>query len=188
MEKPALYRLPFDTSIHPLRISQGHNGPWSHMLQRRVTPLGNTLETDLLHAVDFALPLGTEVRAARDGKIFLFMFGGTWYYEGSDPEIGNNPPPDKGWTNQLLVDHGDETFALYSHLANEFLVTRGQPVRAGDVIARTGRSGWIGNTPHVHLMVLDRTFRKTLLISFSDYDGPLDHQTLLRQGKIWDPA
>jgi murein DD-endopeptidase MepM/ murein hydrolase activator NlpD len=177
------YFLPFDTTKHPIRISQGNNGPWSHFLIKKQHP-GGISETDLIHAVDFALPIGTEVKAARDGRVFGAILSGTWCYEGLDPEIGLNPPP-MGWTNHIIIAHEDETYAIYSHLGNTRFVLDDRIVRAGDVIAKTGRSGWIAETPHLHFQLLNDRFNKSLPIHFSNYSGSLDHATLLKEGKIW---
>jgi murein DD-endopeptidase MepM/ murein hydrolase activator NlpD len=184
MEIEALYQVPFDTSLNPLRISQGNNGPWSHRLLRNTLASGHVIEKDLIHAVDFALPFWTEVRAARSGKVFGAILSGTWFYEGLDPEIGNNPPP-FGWTNQIIIEHDDDTRAIYSHLAAESLVEIREEIKAGQVIARTGRSGWIAQMPHLHLQICNSNFSKSLPIRFKDYQGSLDHETLLREGRIW---
>ena len=151
MQKEAEYFLPFDTSKYPLRISQGRNGPWSHFLIRKQLP-GGIAEIDLINDVDFALPIGTEVRAARDGRVYGALLGGTWCYEGLDPQIGLNPPS-MGWTNHIVIVHEDETTAVYSHLGNEKLVEGHQIVKAGDIIAKTGRSGWIAEIPHLHFQI-----------------------------------
>lgn len=180
----ALYSLPFDTSKYPVRISQGNNGPWSHFRAKKDNPFfpGRFIETDMVYAVDFALPIGTEVKAARGGKILMAYLNGGWVYRGLDPEVGNSQP---GRTNYIQIDHGDGTVALYSHLSREVLVQRKQEVSAGEVIALTGESGWIAEIPHMHFQVNDRSFRRTLPLSFRDYHGSLDHKTLVKEGQIW---
>ncbi len=182
MKSEAQYFLPFDT-VNPTRISQGRNGPWSHSLQRTEITPGNFRETDLLNAVDFALPLKSQVLAARDGIIFNYWLNSTWYYEELDPEIGNNPPP--GSTNYLIIEHTDGTFGLYSHLSSEPLVSRGQRVRQGDVIALTGKSGWIAHIPHLHFQVMDCDFTKSLPVKIKNYNGSLNHDDLVRNNSIY---
>ena len=53
----------------------------------------------------------------------------------------------------------------------------------GTIRGYTGRSGWIGGVPHLHCHVRESDL--TLPVEFIDYHGSLDHQTLLREGKIW---
>lgn len=178
------YLLPFDTSKYPIRISQGNDGPWSHKVFRTTNVFGRSRENSLRYAVDFALPLGTEVRAARAGKILIASLANSWCYEGLDPNIGLNPPPD-GWTNFVLIAHSDDTFALYSHLGTTQLIDLRQEVKAGDAIAVTGKSGWIAQIPHLHFQVSSRNVSESVPFSFRDYEGSLDHQTLLSQGQIW---
>lgn len=189
MINEAEYVLPFDINAYPIRVSQGRNGSWSHFLHTR-RPAARPdvcLETDLTHAVDFALPLGTEVRAAREGLITDYWLGSNWYYEGLDPKIGNNPP--LGSTNFLIIQHKDGTIAWYSHLGRNMPVRRGQPVRAGEVIAVTGQSGWIAQIPHLHFQVNTPgkllTSQRSISVTFRNYDRNLDHETLLREGHIW---
>lgn len=186
MSSEAKYYLPFDTSKHPVRISQGRNGPWSHFVQEFTTPLRPSMifKTDLLNAVDFALPLGSEVRASREGVIESVYLESDTYYEGLDPEIGNNLA--RGSTNFIVVFHPDKTRSIYSHLNREEIAKPRQLVIPGDVIAYTGKSGWIAEIPHLHFQVWDRISPlRTLPVIFEDYNGPLDHETLLGENKIW---
>jgi murein DD-endopeptidase MepM/ murein hydrolase activator NlpD len=183
MIENAGYYLPFDTFKNPIRISQGRNGPWSHFLIKREAPAmpGSFIETDLINAVDFALPVGTPVLAAREGRVLDYWLWSDWCYEGLDPKIGNNVP--RGSTNYLVIKHNDDTYAWYSHLGNQALVERNQIVLPGTVIGVTGKSGWIAEIPHLHFHI--NQGRSTIPVDFVNYQGSLDHQTLLREGKIW---
>lgn len=184
MESMPLYLLPFDTSINPVRISQGRNGPWSHFLHRKILRSGVAIETDLTHAIDFALPLGTPVLAAREGRVLSMWHRSTWCYQGLDPNIGNNPPIMS--TNLVIVDHQDGTNAIYSHLNGDQVVEIGQEIKAGQQIAFTGESGWIAEVPHLHFQVMiDSTL--SLPVSFIGLEVPLDHQKLIRLKLLYDP-
>ncbi len=142
------------------------------------------METDLIYAVDFALPLGSEIRAAKDGVVFDYYLGGDWCYQGLDPEIGNNPPPLS--TNFMILMHEDGTMTWYSHLSNEVLVKRGQVIKKGEIIAKSGLSGWVAGIPHVHFQANTRALpRNSTPILFEEWPYPLDHNTLDKQGKIW---
>ena len=105
-----------------------------------------------------------------------------WVYKGLDPEVGNSRPM---MTNFIQIEHDDGTVALYSHLGKDVLVRTGREVALGDVIAITGESGWIAEVPHLHFQVNTEDFKKTLPILFRDYRGSLDHDTLVREGRIW---
>ena len=48
---------------------------------------------------------------------------------------------DSGYGNQVIIDHGNGFTTLYAH-CNELMVTAGDEVRKGDVVATTGNSGW----------------------------------------------
>lgn len=78
---------------------------------------------------DLAVPIGTRVKAANNGKVVfaqkLTAFGGT-----------------------VVIDHGQGVHTLYFHLS-KFLADVGQTVGKGDVIALSGNSG-ISSGPHLH--------------------------------------
>ncbi len=180
------YRVPFDTSNSEVRISQGNNGPWSHFVQERELPGRPDVKakTDLAYAVDFALPFGTLIRAARAGLVFAVYVGSDYFYEGRDPNIGNNIP--MGSTNLVMIEHVDGTRGTYSHLSGEAMVYRNQRIEVGEVIGRTGRSGWIGRIPHLHFQVTNiKAGWASVPIKFEDCPGSLDHGELMRMGRIY---
>lgn len=82
------------------------------------------------YGVDIATPTGTPVKAPADGVVSLthddmFYSGGT-----------------------LIVDHGHGLSTSYLHL-HKILVTEGQAVKQGDVIAQVGATGRVTG-PHLH--------------------------------------
>lgn len=163
------YILPFDTDANSVQISQGRNGPWSHF----VHPNGQ----DSINAVDFELPFGTSILAARDGIVVGIIGESDLVYSGTDPKIGLGLPP--GSTNLVAIQHKDQTIAYYIHLEmRSACVTQGQKVKQGDEIGLTGRSGWIGPHPHLHFQVNQRDSRESLPVIFENYDGPLEHNEI----------
>ncbi len=83
--------------------------------------------------MDIAAPYGTEIYAAADGEVIAAGWnnGGYGYF--------------------VKIDHGDGYSTLYGH-ASEVLVSEGQKVSAGDVVALVGSTGdSTGN--HLHFEV-----------------------------------
>jgi len=79
--------------------------------------------------VDFAVDIGTDVIAADTGKV---------------EEVGYQ----SGYGLTVTIDHGDGVISLYGHLS-ETLVEPGQIVRQGDLIAKSGNTGF-STGPHLH--------------------------------------
>ena len=72
--------------------------------------------------IDISVPEGTPVAAAQSGTVI---------YSGSELE---------DFGNLILVSHAGGWVSAYAH-ASETLVKRGQKVRRGQVIAKSGRTG-----------------------------------------------
>lgn len=85
--------------------------------------------------VDIGAGHGQPVYAAADGKV---MFSG-----------GN---PDYGYGYYITIDHGSGLATLYGH-NSQLLVSHGQEVKKGDVIAKIGSTGW-STGPHLHFEVI----------------------------------
>ena len=116
-----------------LRIGQGWGGSFSHS------------DNENRHAVDFTVPEGTPVLAARDGTVMQvearFAGGGL----GSTDDIGR--------ANFVRILHDDGTMALYAHLAPGGVQVRaGERVRRGQRIGTSGNTGYSGG-PHLHFAV-----------------------------------
>jgi len=136
------YLLPL-TKDTPIAIDQGFAGSFSHD------------DDENRYAIDFAVPVGTAVLAARDGVV-MQVIG----HHLDAPR--NNPAQHRGAgpadtrlrdANLLRVIHDDGTMAVYAHLQRDgAVVAPGQRVRTGQHI------GWSGNTgfstgPHLHFAV-----------------------------------
>jgi murein DD-endopeptidase MepM/ murein hydrolase activator NlpD len=168
------YRLPFEPQGE-VKISQGWNGPFSH---------GNNAPnmTDMTYAVDFQVPLGTPVLAARGGRARLVVDDKTEYYDGDDRQRGLSTR-----TNFVSLEHeGSEgkEYTIYSHLAPGSVpdrIKRGDEVKEGEIIGRTGQSGW-APVPHVHFQALTRDPEsgrlKSRPVQFKGYDGPLEDKDI----------
>lgn len=126
-----LYRLPFADA--PVRVDQGFDGAFSHH------DLANR------YALDFALPEGTPVLAAREGIVLEV--------EGGFAEGGPDRERDAGQANLVRILHRDGSMAVYAHLAPAGITVRpGQWVKAGERIALSGHTG-LSTAPHLHFAV-----------------------------------
>lgn len=106
---------------------------WIMPVTGYVLTSGYGMRDGVLHpAQDFAVPIGTPVRA---------MSSGTVIYAG----------PESGYGNLLVLQYWDGTVSKYGHL-NSFLVHAGQSVNAGQVVAYSGNTGY-STGPHVHIEI-----------------------------------
>ncbi len=142
------YRLPI-SSLSQHHISQGFNGKFSHT------------KPSSRHAVDIALPIGTDIVAARGGVVAFvrddYAFGGAKKYF-----------LDKA--NVVYVLHDDGTYALYAHLLlGSAVVKAGQKVNAGDVLGQSGTSGF-STGPHLHFVIRKNAAFKTVSVPFKFID------------------
>ncbi len=100
---------------------------------------------DSVYAVDIAMPIGTDVLAARGGVVFDVASNN---YRG-----GLDLLRDGDAANIIRVVHDDGTHALYAHLnLNSIRVKPGDRVRAGQYIADSGNTGFTSG-PHLHFAV-----------------------------------
>ena len=115
------YRLPFENAR--VRVDQAFGGSYSHA------------DAANRHALDFALPEGTPVLAARDGVVMEILAG--------DPRSGTG----------IRLLHEDGSMAVYAHLQGGSIPVRiGEQVRQGQRIAYSGNSGF-STAPHLHFAV-----------------------------------
>lgn len=124
----ALYLLPFEHGTkHPL--GQGYFGPSTH---------------HRIRALDFDMPTGTKVCAAREGVVVALK---------QDSSRGGASPNYARDANYVDVLHADGTWASYAHLRHRgVLVRHGQRVKAGEVLGLSGATGQ-AQGPHLHFSV-----------------------------------
>ena len=138
------------------------------------------------YALDFDLPEGTQVLAARAGAVALA--NGSWPADhcggltasaaGNAGEsivsqvIGNE-------ANFVEIDHGDGTSTLYLHLSTvspaiERKAKSGEQVEQGEVLGLSGKTGYTQCQPHLHFQVESSVkadwFTTSLPVSFGDRD------------------
>ena len=174
------YYLPFDTKEQPPLLLQGFDGPWSHR-QISTSEQSYKCSIDLTHSTDWALNPGTLVRATRDGVAYALFDKSGDYYEGIDPNVGV-PFALRNNTNLLILKHKDGASSFYSHLEKGGIrVAKNQLIRRGDVIATTGKSGWVGPVPHLHFHIMTpETSSNSTPFRFVDCPGSLYHRDIPR--------
>jgi len=124
-----VYEPPFDGRF---RLTQGWNGRFSHR--------GN-----MRYAIDFTMPEGTDVRAARGGVVAQVKDG---FRRGApDPRLLDA-------ANEILIVHEDGTIGQYTHLRPGGAKVRvGDRVQAGRIIGLSGNTGY-STRAHLHFAVL----------------------------------
>ena len=132
------------------RPSEPYRAPFAVANEYPITqafPMGNTHNTpDSRHAVDLAMPVGTDIYAARSG--IVFEVASTNFRGGVDAEAYAAP------ANIVRILHDDGTHAVYAHLNwNTIRVRPGDRVERGEYIADSGNTGF-SSGPHLHFVVL----------------------------------
>ena len=100
---------------------------------RVITAFGAKTDGQQNDGINLAVPAGTAVRAAEDGVVA---------YAGNEL---------KGYGNLLLVRHADGFVTACAH-ASELMVKRGDKVRRGQVIAKSGQTGNV-SAPQLHFEI-----------------------------------
>jgi len=152
---PYVYALPFARGETHTLI-QGFDGTFSHT-------------GDSEFALDFEMPEGTTVRAARDGVVVAFNDAATAH--ALDPAF-----KDLDHVNFVIVRHPDGTLGTYLHLQPHGVkVTVGQRVARGDVLGLSGFTGFTSR-PHLHFDVrtaIDGSHYKTFRFELADDGAPV---------------
>jgi murein DD-endopeptidase MepM/ murein hydrolase activator NlpD len=146
------YILPFEENTLR-RLGQGYNGRYSHKGWQK-------------YSLDFGMPIGTPVCAAREGVIVDIKQDSTkggfsWRYMGK--------------ANYITIYHPDGTFGQYVHLMPYgSLYDVGTKVKQGQIIGYSGNTGR-SSGPHLHFMVSKPVYleRQSMPVKFLDRSGNL---------------
>ena len=123
-----VYQLPFEAG-KAYTLVQGYYSGFSH--KNRV-------------ALDFKMKRGTKVCAARDGVVVRVR---------EDSDRGGLNKKYLPYANNVVIRHSDGSQSGYWHLQkNGVLVNVGDTVKAGQVIALSGKTGYAA-FPHLHFLV-----------------------------------
>lgn len=126
--KSSLYILPFPAgSAFPVINTTGHY------------VLGNGGVG--LYAIDFGMPIGTPIVAARGGTVVAVRES---FHDGNGVDLEEN---------FVFIKHDDSTIGRYFHLTHDgALVMPGDRIVQGDTIGLSGNTGQSGG-PHLHFDV-----------------------------------
>ena len=100
---------------------------------RVVTGYGAKTNGKSNDGINVAVPEGTPVKAAEDGVVA---------YSGNEL---------KGYGNLVLIRHSNGYVTAYAH-ASELMVKRGDTIKRGQIIAKSGQSGEVGS-PQLHFEI-----------------------------------
>lgn len=137
-EVPAPHKKPIHKSRHKIKsvdsgarakLASRHNFIWPAN-GRILAGFGRQKSGIINDGVNLALPLGTNVKAAEAGVVA---------YAGSEL---------KGYGNLILIRHNNNWVTAYAH-NSKLLVKRGQKVKRGQAIAKSGKSGTV-HQPQLH--------------------------------------
>ncbi len=133
--------VPSDKPVQTAAFTSGY-GVRSDPFQRR----------SAMHAgIDLSGPVGTAIHATADGVV-------------SDAGWNNG-----GYGNLIKIDHGRGIETRYAHLS-KVLVSRGQRVKRGDVIARMGSTGRsTGSHLHYEVRIDGRAVNPVPFMKSTDY-------------------
>jgi murein DD-endopeptidase MepM/ murein hydrolase activator NlpD len=148
-----LYRLPYADDVS-FRIIQGYDAKLSHRGAERFT-------------LDFGMPIGTPVHAARNGVVVLVE---------DSHDSGCAREQCGQFANFVVVLHSDGTTGEYFHLERGSVQVRpGEHVARGQWLARSGNTGF-STAPHLHFGVY-RTGRdrstESLAVRFQTRSGAI---------------
>ena len=147
-DKDFVYDLPFKKG-QSFRINQGYKGKFSHQNE---------------NALDFVMPEGTEILAARGGLVVEVEQSNT---------VSCPREECKQYNNYVTIMHNDGSYARYMHIKfNGAKVNVGDQVEKSDPIAYSGSVGW-SDGPHLHFVCFLGAFKmwNSLETKFRTGDG-----------------
>ncbi len=120
-------------STLPAQAIKGGGGPWIFPVSGPITGAFGEQRPGHIHAgIDIAVPVGTPIRAAANGRVAF-----------TQPTAASG-----GYGNYTCIQHTATLASCYAHQAS-FAVSPGQTVKQGEVIGYVGMTGHTFG-PHLH--------------------------------------
>jgi Peptidase family M23/Domain of unknown function (DUF4124) len=124
------------------------------------------------NAIDFAMPEGSAVHAAREGLVINVAHK---FFRGS------LAPSSQDEANFVQILHDDGTNAIYAHLQMDSIRVRpGQRVKRGEYIANSGNTGFTSG-PHLHFVVMRNAGMRSVSVPVT-FAGPGSSVVAARTG------
>ena len=143
------YRAPF-ANARAYLVSQAPPDHFTH------------IDPSSRYAIDFAMPEGSAVHAAREGVVINVAHR---FYK------GGLAPSSQDEANFVQILHDDGTNAIYAHLQMDSIrVQPGQRVARGEYIANSGNTGF-SSGPHLHFAVLRNAGMRNVSVPLT-FAGP----------------
>lgn len=131
VQEPVAKIIERGTKSPPTYLKPISGGRMSSTFGRRKAPKKGA--STFHKGIDWAVPTGTAVWAARDGKVVRAGWG-------------------SGYGYVVYIQHEDGAVTRYGHLS-KILVKSGQSVKQGEKIALSGNTG-VSTGPHIHFEIL----------------------------------
>jgi murein DD-endopeptidase MepM/ murein hydrolase activator NlpD len=122
-----IYTLPYKEGTSH-KVVQGYGGLFSHKNKA---------------ALDFYMPVGTPVYAAREGIVYSYK---------EDSDEGGPFSEFEKKANYIIIKHADGSFGCYWHLRQQGAVAKKGHVTQGQLIGYSGNTGFV-LSPHLHFAV-----------------------------------
>jgi len=154
-----IYDLPFAPGTKH-KVVQGYGGLFSHKHKA---------------ALDFDMPVGTLIYAARDGEVYAFK---------DDSDEGGPLPKYEKRANYIIIKHSDGSFGCYWHLKHNGVLIKEGRVSKGQLLGYSGRTGFV-LWSHLHFAVKRQLNYQTdsfVRTKFATTDG----NQLLQSGDIYE--
>lgn len=121
-----------------------------------------------VNAVDFEMKEGSPICAVARGRVILVE--SSYRDGGLDPKL-------KSKANRVIIDHGNNVFSKYLHLAPDSVTVKpGDMVNAGQIIASSGNTGY-SSAPHLHFQ-MQCMMGQSIPVKFTNVYGKEDATSL----------